>query len=725
MSRIRRMLLCLLLTGMMLSVAAADEGMWMPESVGSLPQELLCGYGLELTPRQIFDPAGNALANAMVRLNGASASFVSADGLIITNHHVAHSALHEISSAECNFLRDGLVARSRQEEAPAKNFEAWVLLRTTEVTDRVLARTAEIDDPLVRMKQIEKNQKAILSEAEKQAHTQNEIKSIFDGKQYYLYTYLKLKDIRLVFAPPESIGAYGGDTDNWMWPRHTGDFAFLRAYTAPDGTPADYAPENVPYHPQRYLTVSLAGVREGDFTMIMGYPYRTQRYLSSYALADQAEFYYPWRVKTYGQLIKSVEQEQRRDEATRLKLGHLLMRLQNGNKKSVGVLEGLRRGRMVAQRRAQEQAALKAMKSDRSAQRDYQKTLATLNRLYEREYPTFREKFVNMDWMFWYCDLMDFASTVYEWSGQKALPNDERELNMRDHYVDYHRRRLQGAQHNFDPPTDKEILRIFLRKMLALSGEQRVRALDEMLGFKAAAQPDDMRLDAFIDKLYAHSGLVDEEQRMRMFESDRETLLARRDPAIEFVAALWPEWEELKTKNKAFAGETTRVQPRYIEGLLRADAGPHYPDANGSLRFSFGRVQGYSPRDGVLYTPFTTLRGMLAKHTGVEPFDAPAALRIAAKKQNFGVYFDKRLGDVPVDFLSTNDGTGGNSGSPILNGKGELIGLIFDTDYEAVASDFGYLPQVGRAINVDIRYVLFVTERVYGAKWVVNELTIQ
>ncbi len=720
----RRMTLCILLVGLLWGFAAADEGMWMPESIAALPQDLMRIYGLELTPQQIYDPAGPSLSNAIVRLNGASASFVSADGLIVTNHHVAHGSLHEHSTDEHNYLRDGLVARSRQEEVPAKNSEAWVLLRTTEVTDRVLTGTPEIVDPLERMQRIEKNQKTILSKAEHQAHTHNEIKSIFGGKKYYLYTYLVLRDIRLVFAPPESIGAYGGDTDNWMWPRHAGDFTFLRAYVAPDGTPAEYAPENVPYRPQRFLSVSLAGVREGDFTMIMGFPYRTQRTLSSYALADQAEFYYPWRVQTYAAMIALVEGERQRDAATHAKLGHLLMRLQNGNKKSVGVLEGLRRGRMVAQRRAQEKAALAAMKSDPSAYRDYQQTLATLNRLYEREYPTFRETFVTLDWMLWYCGLMDFAATVYEWSGQKALPNDEREIDYRDQNVDDHRRRLQRAQRNFDLTTDKGIMRIFLRKLTALQGEQRLEVLDELLGVKAGEAVDEARLDAFLDKLY-ESGLVDEAERLRMFELDRETLLARHDPAIEFVAAIWAEWDALKTRNKAFTGETTKVQPRYIEGLLRADAGPHYPDANGSLRFSFGRVQGYSPRDGVIYTPYTTLRGLLAKHTGREPFNVPAALRRAAEKKDFGAYFDARLNDVPVDFLSTNDGTGGNSGSPILNGKGELVGLIFDTDYEAVASDFGYLPEVGRAINVDIRYVLFVTEKVYGVRNIVEELTIR
>ena len=725
MHKIRTIVAFLAVLTLLLSTAAADEGMWMLDSLSDLPYQRLADKGLGLTMDQIYTPDAPCLAKAVVKLGGGTGSFVSAKGLMVTNHHIAFQALQKQATKQLNFVRDGYWARTTSEEIPAKNYEAYVLMGLEPITDRILDDVTDDLTDLQRYLIIERNTKTAIASCEKDRDVRCEVYPGFNGLRYHLFTYFLIKDIRVVYAPPNSIGVFGGDIDNWTWPRHTGDFAFMRAYVSPTGASAQYNEQNVPYRPEVHLSLSAAGVKENDVTLTLGYPYLTNRYLSSHAIKDAVEFQLPWRIRTLDGMIKILEAEQSRDEEVRLALSHRVGRLNNYHKKNVGVLKGLKATNLFDQKKSMERQTAAALVDRPDMLKSFVNTRKELDTLFTGQYASFKKKESTLNWMAYYCNLLRFAVTINKWSLEKGKPDVDREPRYMDRNIPLIRTRLRNAQRDLAIPAEKKLLRFFIDLALALPENQRIRILDEQLGARPGIAVKDQAVYDWIEALYAKTRLANLDDRMSLFKKKREDLLNTGDAMVLFASKLEAEIEEIRQQKKAFDGAVSKLRPRYILGLLAGRTDPVYPDANYTMRLSYGEVKGYKPRDAVRYDFLTSLAGILEKNTGIEPFIVPDELAQAFVKRDFGTYFDARLKDVPVNFLSTNDGTGGNSGSPVLNGSGKLVGLIFDTNYEAVSSDYSYNADLSRAINVDIRYVLFLLDKVYGITNVLDELTIK
>ncbi|MCP2519158.1 S46 family peptidase, partial [SCandidatus Aminicenantes bacterium Aminicenantia_JdfR_composite] len=677
--------------------------------------------GLEVSLDEIYNPERTGLANAVINM-GATASFVSPNGLIITNHHVAFGAVQRISTPEKNYIEEGFLARTMEEEVPAPGYQAYVFLSMKDVTDEVLSAVKKGMSDFERYQAIERKIKEIIKREEKGGDVECRIASMNYGKQYYLFKYLKIKDVRIVYVPSRSIGEYGGDIDNWMWPRHTGDFAFLRAYIGPDGKPAEYSKKNVPYHPKVYFKISRKGIKEGDFTMIMGFPGRTYRRLTSFALKYDQDFRYPFQIKTASDMIRILEDFSKKDKTAAVKLSFLIKALNNVLKNNQGMLEGLIKTKLVEKKKEEEKAFLEFLKSNPEFENKYGPVFSELKEIYKK-YENIRKKSTFIRWMTFGSQMLSFALRINKWSIEKQKKDIDREPGYQERDYERIKLRMKVAQRSLVPEADKKMLEYFLKRALELPSEQKIEALEKILE-KRGKKSKEEALAEFLDELYSKTKLMSVEERLKMLELSRDELLKLKDPFIEFANELEKEREFLNRKDKEFSGALSRLMPVYIEGLETWKKIPLYPDANGTLRLNFGQVKGYSPRDAVKYHYITSLTGVVEKHTGKEPFDCPKKLLEAYKNKDFGVYIDKYINDIPVNFLTTNDSTGGNSGSPVLNGKGELIGLLFDGNYEAMYSDYYFDPKLTRSINVDIRYVLFIAEKIDKAFNVLRELTI-
>lgn len=699
----------------------ADEGMFLPNKVDKTLMEKMKAMGLEVQLEKIYNTQGTGLAGAVLNM-GATASFVSEKGLIVTNHHVAFGAVQRISTPQNNYIESGFLAKSMEEEVPAPGYEAAVLVSVDNVTKDVLAAVRKKMNDYERYLAIEKKIKEIVKTAEAKGDVECSVRAMNYGMDYYLFTYFRIKDIRIVYVPARSIGEYGGDIDNWMWPRHTGDFAFFRAYVAPDGKPAQYSRNNVPYKPKSYLKVSTRGVEEGDFAMIMGYPGRTYRHQTSFAVEDDINFRYPFQIQTYTDLIRILEEFSAGDPDAAVKLSSRIKGLNNGLKNNQGMLEGLVKTNMLEKKRAEEREFLEFLQRNPELKRKYDPLLFQISALYQ-ERKKIEAKDVLLSWIGRGSPMASFALTVNKWSIEREKPDMEREPGYQERDLPRTETRLKIAQRSLVPEADKKALEYFLKKALALPAGQKIRAVEKILSQQPGV-PQEQALSNFLNKLFSETKLASEEERIKMLKLSRKELLQLGDPFIAFAAELEKEREVLDRKDKEFAGALSRLMPAYLEGIEAWKKTALFPDANGTLRFNYGQVKGYSPRDAVEYSYITSLSGVVEKHSRKEPFDNPQKLLDVYHQKDFGSYVDKNIGDVPVNFLTTNDSTGGNSGSPVLNGRGELIGLLFDGNYEAMYSDYYFDPKLTRSINVDIRYVLFIAEKVDKAFNVLEELTL-
>lgn len=699
----------------------ADEGMYLLNEIDKTLMEKMKKMGFELSLEEIYNTQGTGLASAVIRM-GATASFVSPKGLIITNHHVAFGAVQRISTPEKNYIENGFLAQSLDEEVPAPGYQASVLLSTQDVTKDVLSTVKKSMTDYERHMAIEKKTKEIIKKAEKKGDLECEVRAMNYGLKYYLFSYLKLKDIRIVYVPAQAIGEYGGDIDNWMWPRHTGDFAFLRAYVSPDGKPADYSKKNVPYEPKSYLKISTKGIKKNDFAMVMGFPGRTYRRLSSFGIESDQVFRYPFQIQTASDLIRIFEEFSKKDKKAAVKLISRIKGLNNGLKNNQGMLEGLIKTNLLEKKRAEEKAFLEFLKNNPEWEEKYGSLLSQIEAVYQDQ-KKIREKSALLRWIRRGSSMFNFALTINKWSIEKQKKDMEREPEYQERDLPRIKSRLKVAQRSLVPEADRKALAYFLKKALALPPSQKIKAVEKIIGQNPQV-PKDQALEEFLEKLYRETGLTSVEKRVKMLHLSREELLRLNDPFIQFANELEKERELLNRKRKESSSALSRLMPVYIKGIEVWKKSTLYPDANGTLRLNFGKVKGYSPRDAVSYHYLTSLTGVVEKHTGADPFDVPEKLIAVYREKDFDPYVNKNINDVPVNFLTTNDSTGGNSGSPVLNGKGELTGLLFDGTYEAMYSDYYFNPQLTRTINVDICYVLFIAEKVDKAFNVLKELTL-
>lgn len=702
--------------------ADAAEGMWPVFALDKLNFDSLAAMGMRVDREAIYNPENGGLCAAVVQVGGGSGSFVSPSGLIITNHHVAFSAIQAQSTAERNYVEDGFIAHSPADEIPAIGYNCYVIKSYKDVTKDVRGGLKSSMTAKQRHDAIEKKTKRIIADAEKVPNVRCEVAAFDGGLQYMLVTYLRLQDVRIVAVPPEGIGNYGGEIDNWMWPRHTGDYSFLRAYVAPDGTPAEYSENNVPYQSKTYFPISLGPLKEGDFTFVLGYPGGTSRFASSYEIADGIDFYYPSSIRYRKALIGIMEEAGKSDPEIAVRVSDKIAGLANYLKNYEGMLIGLNRGHVLESRQAREAQLTAAIAADKSLTKKYGKTLPELQALYA-EKRAFSEKHTVLNWARYGSDHLSLANRIYKWSIEKAKPDMEREPGFMDRNVPSLQRRTREAQVNLVPDVERDMLNFILVEAMRLPVDQRVPAIDKAVGDTTAGV--ETAVAAYTAGLFANTKVGVLDDRMAMLDMTKDQVIARQDAFIDLAAALYDEFQIMKERSDAFSGASEKLNAELVAACREAGIGPDYPDANGTMRLGYGFVAGYSPADATHYDAFTTLKGVVQKETGVAPFNNPKKLLEAARLRDLARYLDLTLGDVPVNFLTDHDTTGGSSGSPALNARGELIGLCFDGNYEAIAADYECDESISRTINVDSRYVLFTLDKVLGATELLDELSIR
>jgi hypothetical protein len=710
----------LALLALVAAPALAGEGKWTPQQVLELDPKWLKAQGLQLPPQKLWDPQrGTGLLAGTVNVGGCSGAFISGTGLVITNHHCVFGVVQEHSTPERDLITQGFLATSRDAELPGKGSRVQVPRSFTDVTKQVLAAVPEGADDLARYKAIERKQKELVAECEKKPAARCQV-AIFDGGvQYTLVEATELQDVRLVYAPPRGVGEFGGEVDNWMWPRHTGDFAIVRAYTAPDGASAPFSDKNVPYKAEFFFPLSAQGVQPGDFVMVLGYPGVTFRALLADEMAERQARLYPRTIEVYGEAIRILEEEGDKDAAGKIAVASNLKSLHNRYKNSGGQLEGLKRGRIIEKQHEAEAAVVKWAQGRKEHQGALAAREALLTAQQEAGRTFEREFLLNA------LNALARAPALGVTLSRLAIERQKPDMERRPEFMDRELKRLQDRQEreqkNLFLPAEKRLLSMFVRRAQALGPDARIAAVDKHFG-PTFSEKD---VAAKIDALYAGTKLTALAERLAMFNETPAQLGARKDPLLAFAMDLATEVSALEDQKDRRAGASLRLRPEWRRAVLAHAGKPVAPDANATLRVTFAKVQGYSPRDGVWYAPQTTLSGVLAKHTGAEPFDAPEKVRTTATAKRFGSWVDPKLKDVPVDFLADADTTGGNSGSPTVNGKGQLVGVNFDRVWENVSNDFGYNPDVARNVNVDVRYVLWMLDQVEDADALLRELGVR
>lgn len=694
----------------------AGEGKWTPQQVLKLNPAELKRQGLQLPVSRLWDPArGTGLLAAAVNIGGCSSGFVSAEGLILTNHHCLFGMVQEHSRPGRDLITNGFIAASRADELPSKTGRVQVPRKFTDVTQEIVASVPAGATDIQRAKAIEAKDKQLVAECEKTPGARCRVAAFDGGLQYVLVESMEIQDVRLVYAPPRSIGEYGGEIDNWMWPRHTGDFSMARAYVGPDGKPAPYSKENVPYKPEFYFPISTTGVKPGDFVMVLGYPGTTVRSLTAAEMADREKNLYQRRVEVYGSWIRLIEETTKGNEAGVIASAATLKSLNNVYKNAGGQIAGLKRGSIIAKQKAAEaevekwaagkpewQTAIDAKRQldamaagkDRTASRGFLLSVVSSGSSALRQ-----------------------AIQLVKLASERQKPDAEREPSYMNRSLTMLKANLERAQKSYFRPADQALFADWIERALKLSAGERIAAVDAAFG------AGDRK--AAIERIFSTTKVSDLGERLKMFEETPAQLAARRDPLIDFAIALQPELDAYNESNKTSDGAVARLRPLWRKAVIAHAGKPIAPDANSTLRVSFAHVKGYAPRDGVVYLPQTSLAGMIEKHTGEEPFDVPVRVRDAFYAGKFGRWKDARLGTVPLCFLADADTTGGNSGSPVVNGRGELVGLNFDRVWENVANDFGYNPDIARNVNVDVRFFLWLLDEVENADSILKELRIR
>jgi len=710
---------CIRILFLLPALLFAAEGMYLLDAI---PEKSARKAGMKLKASQIYSPDRVSLSDAIVRISGGSGSFVSPEGLVVTNHHVGFRAIQELSTPENNILEEGYYARTRDMELYADGYRVIVTLDFTDVTEQIMQGVSADMNPIRRVETTEANIRNIVREAEREQDIHAAVKSMYSGSRYYLFRTMEFEDVRLVHCPPRNIGEFGGDIDNWMWPRHTGDFSFFRVYAAPDGRPAAYSEDNIPYRPKNFLHFSSRGVKEGDFTMILGYPGSTQRHLT----ADYAEFTvntsYPRQIRDFEWLIKSIETLGQDDEAAALKLQSSHKGINNYLKKYQGMLAGFKRQNIIDHKRTLEAELLKKSASSRSAAADYADLKAKVDALQAEKQAEWPLRYA-MGRVLRYSRLVGAAHSIYRFTAEQIKADSLRDLGYMDRDLPRHLYRTRTTMKSYYEPYDRAVLKYFLMQAAELPEGMTLEALN----YIRSAFPDmplEQAVDTFLDQLYENTQFADTDFRVKAYGMSKQELLDLQDPLIEFVRILESQEALLREKDRIRNGEQLLIMPRYTEALAELLGEALYPDANGSIRFTYGKVEGFSPADAVNYSYMTSLQGMLDKFTGSEPFDLNADYRELAGNPGPD-YRDSRIGDIPLNFLHTTDITNGNSGSAVMNARGEFIGTAFDGNWEAMTSDWNHDPSLTRSISVDSRYILFILDKYSNARALLEELSIR
>ena len=713
MRKINLILLLLISYLLPLTLTAQQGGMWIPSLLEGMNAKEMKSLGMKMSVSDIYNINKSSLKDAVPHFNGGcTAEMISNQGLLLTNHHCGYGQIQAHSSVQNDYLTNGFWAKNLSDELPNKNLEVTFIVRIEDVTKKVLADTQNLKDETLRNAQIERNIASLVQNSPKESWQENRIRAFYEGNQYILFVVETFKDVRLVGAPPSAIGKFGSDTDNWVWPRHTGDFSLFRVYADKNNRPAEYSKDNVPYRPKHFFPISLKGVKAGDFTMVFGYPGRTEEYLPAVAVEQIVNVLNPAKIGIRDVILKTQDGFMRANNEIKIKYASKYASVANYWKKWIGETQGLKKSNAVAIKRAQEQKFIKEVEK-RGKNAEYGHIL-----------PQFAEK---------YAQIQDYALAAGLYSelamrnidlianGYKILQlrNALREKGSQS-FADRKKNLLNNFEtvfKNYDLNVDKAVF------------EQAISYYAKTMP-KALLSPNLQQFDAhaLADKLYKESFLASKAEMDKVLNLPDDAFEKRlkNDVGVQFVEQIISHfYETVMPTYQNLDDEITALQRTYMKAILEFSKPQDriFPDANSTLRVTYGKVAGYSPLDAVTYDYMTYLDGVMEKYVPNDyEFDVPAKLRELYEKKDYGIYGVN--GKMPVCFIATNHTTGGNSGSPAIDAQGNLIGLNFDRVWEGTMSDIHYDPKICRNIMVDIRYVLFIIDKYAGAGYLLNEMKL-
>ncbi len=693
----------------------AREGMWVPLLLRKYNLAEMQQMGFQLSAADIYAVNNASMKDAVALFGrGCTAGLISDRGLLITNHHCGYRYIQEHSTVDKDYLTDGFWAMEPSEELPNPGLTVRFLESMEDVTAQVLAGTRDLPGE-EREKQIRENRTRIEKEASRDETVLARVKPLFYGNQYFLYVYKVFRDVRLVGAPPSSIGKFGGDTDNWMWPRHTGDFSLFRIYADENNEPADYSSENVPYRPEKFFPVSTEGIHPGDFTLVLGYPGSTRQYIPSQELDLILNQRNPDRIRIRDKKLEVLREAMASDPEIRLQYAAKYAGISNSWKRWQGEILGLERHDALAKKRAFEDGFMEQAKKTGTWQKEYRPVFES----FEKTYAVYDDFIRASDY---YSEILMGGVELFRVAARmNALINCIE--NDSDKQAEIFRKSIAGFLPGFFKNYDSSVDEQLFQKLLPLLR----RDLNEAFLPGSFIELMDRHGDQSGRKIYRKSILPKRDQMEELLEkgSDRQLRRLRKDPFISLYDALSYHHEALiRPVVDSLEQELDKNMKTYMAGIMEMEKGtPLYPDANHTFRVAYGKVKGYEPRDGVRYQYSTTLQGIMEKaHPDIYDYQVPDRLRQLYSEKNYGRYGE---GDhMPVCFIASNHTTGGNSGSPVLNGRGELIGVNFDRCWEGTMSDLMYAPEVSRNIVLDIRYALFIIDKFAGAGYLLREMDI-
>ena len=715
----RRINLLLLTFILFVGSVVADEGMWLPSLIHKLNINDMQKLGCELSADDIYSINNSSLKDAVVALDRGSctAELVSKEGLLLTNHHCGFGEIQSHSSVEHDYLRDGFWAMSRDEELPNPGKTVSFLISVEDVTDKVLTDiTSELSND-ERNKRIEKASNKLEREAKADTHYETYVRSFFNDNKYYLFVVETFRDIRLVGAPPQALGKFGGDTDNWMWPRHTNDFAMFRVYCGPDGKPASYSENNVPYQPKHFLQISLNGVEEGDFAMIMGYPGRTNRYKTSYGVNYTMSVTNPVRVEVREKKLEIIDKYMRSSQKARIQYASKYARSSNYYKYSIGQNKGLKNLDVIAKKEALEDEFINWVKADNSRKEKYGKALAMIENAYKDSKASRAQEYIS-EAMMRGPEIFTYAYRAH--SLLELLEKPEENKNRIERITDRIKSSMDGYFKDYDAETDMKVAGA-LMKLYAENNDAKFHPAF----FAEINKKYKGNYDKFAEKMFAKT-VFDNEDELTAFLENPSLKALKKDIAVAAAGDVFSKLREIGEEANKTTEDLMTGRRLFVAGLTEMKKEKKfYPDANSTMRLTYGQVLDYEPRDGVIYNHYTTTDGYLEKEIPGDPeFDVPAKMKEMLLAEDFGQYADSD-GKLHACFITNNDITGGNSGSPVINNKGELIGIAFDGNWEAMSGDLAFEPDLQRCINVDIRFVMWVIDKYAGATHLIEEMEIR
>ena len=694
-----------------------DEGMFPLSDLKNID---LQKAGLKISTPELYNPNGKSLIDAIVRVGGCTGSFISNDGLIITNHHCAFGFVQAISTTKNNYIKQGFLAKNRSEEVQAKGLVCKITASYEDVSEIVLLGTKNITDGVERMNIISSNIKTI-TQSENKSHSdlQCEISEMFTGRTYVLFRYKLLKDVRLVYVPARSIGEYGGELDNWVWPRHSGDFSFLRAYVAPDGSAAEYSDKNIPYKPSKFLNVNPKGVKDNDFVFVLGYPGRTFRHQPAAFYKYHEQYMLKYISDIYDWQIAKMEEMGKGNDSLQIKYSGKIKSLANTTKNYKGKLQGFRRAGLTQLKYADEKLLSDFINSNSQLKQQYGSVIPRINVLYD-EVMKFAPRNLWYDQIYSVSPIFQTAAMIdnYGQAYKKLITDEERKA-----YTEKQLPRLKANFYRLINQYDLTFEKAAFKKMILdaqkFNKDNEVKFVSDFM----KDVKDENALDKKIDALYKKSKVKNMNDIGKLIDGDLAKLFKLKDPLIAFAAQLNSELNYFDDEDQKRNSEINLLMAKYVDMKSAWKEKQFIPDANGTLRFTFGSIKGYSPNDAEYQKPITTLTGVIQKEDGKD-YELLDIIKELYAAKDFGEYIHPDLNDLPVNILYDLDTTGGNSGSPVMNAYGDLIGVNFDRAYTATINDYAWNESYSRSVAVDIRYVLWVVQKVAKAQNIIDELTM-